>query len=227
MNKITWSIFIAVTVGLFALMAVMSSDSQINVNEIDVNTVQIASAQNGQISEHVKGNPDSKIILIEYGDYQCSACATQYPITKAVYEEYSDEIQLVFRNYPISNIHPNAKIAAAAAEAAGLQDKFWEMHDILYENQSDWDSTLGNDRIDSLADLANKINLDVDEFKSDISDSSVLAKIKFDQAVAEKAGITGTPSFYLNGEPVNGEDWSDFDKFKALIDKEIASIANN
>ncbi len=221
MNKITWSIFIAISVSLLALLVGLSSSSKIDVSKVDVTKIQSASIQNGQIGDHVYGNPNSKIILIEYGDFQCPACGTQYPITKALIEDYKDYIQLVFRNLPLTEIHPNAKLAAAAAEAAGLQNKFWEMHDKLYEKQSDWDSSVGNDRIDAMAKLAKSLNLDVEKFTKDMGTSAVLAKINYDQALTSKLEIKGTPTFYLNGKLLNGDTWSDLDKFKTQINNTL------
>src|SRR5699024_4048070 len=94
-----------------------------------------ASDKNGHIADHVRGNPDAKVVLVEYGDYQCPGCAGIAPALNTIADRYSEDLAFVFRNFPLSSIHPNAKVAAATAEAAGLQGKFWEMHDKLYQEQ--------------------------------------------------------------------------------------------
>lgn len=225
MNKITWSIFTAAVIGLMALLVVMSNQSKIDVSKVDTKQTQVANLQNGNIAEHVFGKADSKVVLIEYGDFQCPACGTQFPTTKAIAEYYKDQIKVIFRNFPLTSIHPNAKISAAAAEAAGLQGKFWEMHDMLYQKQSDWENLTGDARVDALVGYAKALNLDESKFKTDISSKEVLAKLSYDQALGTKDKIEGTPSFFLNGKLLSGDDWSDLDKFKAVINKELT--ANN
>lgn len=225
MNKITWSIFIAATVGLMTLLVVLSNGAKIDVSKIDVLAIQSASVQNGNIADHVYGNVESKVTLIEYGDFQCTACASQFPVTNAIMKEYKDKIKLIFRNFPLTAIHPNAKISAAAAEAAGLQGKFWEMHDLLYKNQTSWDDLTGESRVDAMVKFAEELKIDTSKFKEDMGSSAILAKISYDQAIGTKVNLQGTPTFYLNGKLMSGDDWSDIDKFKAALDAELKATA--
>jgi protein-disulfide isomerase len=127
-------------------MVVSSTNSNLNVNKVDTNTIQTANSQDGGIADHVFGKVGSKVTLIEYGDYQCPPCGAMFPVVKDVTEYYQNQLQYVFRNFPIPSLHPNAMAAAASAEAAGLQGKYWQMHNKLYDTQSDWSDLSATDR---------------------------------------------------------------------------------
>src|SRR5436190_16973129 len=111
--------------------------------------------------DHTQGNNEAAIVLVEYGDYQCPHCGKAYPIVKRMQEKLGDQLKFVFRNFPLTKIHPEATIAAVATEAAALQGKYWEMHDIIFENQDQVDK-------DSLLDYARELGLDIRQFKKDI-----------------------------------------------------------
>ena len=124
-------------------------------------------------ADHIQGNPDAPVILLEYGDYECPYCGAAYPVVKQIQKKMGKQLRFVFRNFPLTNIHPMAEIAAEAAEAAGAQDRFWEMHDALYENQ------------DSLSEetifvLAKKIGLDMEVITKDIDSQKYRPKINKD-----------------------------------------------
>ena len=121
MNKVTWIIFGVVVVLVFGGLVVYShaSNPSINVSNVDANSSISASAQNGQIADHVFGKADSKVIFIEYGDYQCPSCSGAHPQIKAATEAYKDKVAFIFRNFPLTTIHPNARAAAAASEGQG------------------------------------------------------------------------------------------------------------
>ena len=221
MNKIKWIIFATFTIGILAVLALISNGSKIDVSEVDVNAIQIASSENGNIADHVFGKAGSKVTLIEYGDYQCPPCGNIYPIVKSVSEKYKNQIQFVFRNYPIPSLHPNAKTAASVAEAAGLQDKFWEMHNKIYESQSDWSDLSITERGTFFENLASELKLNITKFKADIAESKINKKISYDTALAKKAGIEGTPSFYLNGTLVGSDTYGSETKFEEAINAEL------
>lgn len=222
MSKTKWIIFCALTIGVFGFLIIYSQNTKTDIKAIDTNAIQTANSQDGNIADHVYGNTKSKVIFINYGDYQCSACGVAHPQIKSIVEEYKDKIQFVFRNYPITSLHANAKAAAGAAEAAGMQGKFWQMHDILYEKQSDWDSLSGSERSDKFTSYAKDLNLDINKFNTDIASGDVTKKINYDAAIATKINITGTPTFYLNGKMLEGEVWGDEAKLKAELDAAIA-----
>ncbi|WP_131539059.1 DsbA family protein [Pedobacter nototheniae] len=147
--------------------------------------------------DHVQGSDSATIEIVEYGDYECPHCGNAYPIVKEIQETFGDQIRFVFRNFPLSESHEYAFPAALAAEAAALQDKFWEMHDALYENQH---------RIsdDLFEELATKIGLDMDQYRKDIESSNLEQRIEFDFESGVRSGVNGTPSFYVNGEKFDG-----------------------
>ncbi|NTW62195.1 thioredoxin domain-containing protein [Candidatus Saccharibacteria bacterium] len=186
--------------------------------------MQVANSQNGNIADHVFGKADSKVTLIEYGDFQCPPCAQTYPYVKEISEKYQEQLRFVFRNFPIPTNHPNAKAAAGTAEAAGLQGKYWEMHDLIYENQSNWSDLSISERTTFFEKLASKLGLNIAKFRADIITSAIDTKINFDYAVGKKAGVAGTPTFYLNGKLIDPSIWSDKTK---LADAVVTELKKN
>lgn len=187
------------------------------MSSVDVNKVQTASPQSGDIADHVFGKADSKVVLMEYGDFQCPGCGSAHPNIKEVTEKYKDQAAFVFRNFPLASLHPNARAAAAAAEAAGLQGKYWEMHNKLYENQEAWGSLNASERTEFFASYAREFSLNEATFKTDLQSSKINQKISFDQAVGKKAKVTATPTIYLNGKAIEQEVWQDKTKLDAAF----------
>jgi protein-disulfide isomerase len=148
-------------------------------------------------ADHIQGNPGAPVTLVEYGDYQCPHCGYAYPIVKSVQENFGDRLRFTFRNFPLKNIHPLAIRAAIAAEAASSQNKFWEMHDAIFENQRHL-----ND--DSFRYLAGKLNLDMEQFERDSNDDDVIEKVNNDFESGIVSGVNGTPTFFINGTRHNG-----------------------
>lgn len=234
MTKKAWIIVIILCVSILGGLVWMSRSNQIDVSGIDVNTIQEASAMNGNIADHTTGNMDSKVIMFEYGDYQCSGCAAAYPIVKQAVEKYSDKMGFIFRNFPLYSIHPNAFAASSAAEAAGIMGKYWEMHDYLYANNSAWVSLTGQDRTDYFVAAAKSLGLDTNRFTTLLTDPRVKKKIDFDVALGKVLNINATPSMFVDGVNVadqyyadgkivdEGTDgaqlvWSDADAFNTLV----------
>lgn len=211
MNRIGWIIFGAVVVLILGGLVVYSriSNPGIDVSNVDTNAVQAAGSDNGNIADRTFGKTDSKVVLIEYGDFQCPSCAGAHPTIKSILEEYQDKILFVFRNFPITSIHPNAKAAAAAAEAAGLQDKYWEMHDLIFESQNSWKDLSSSERTDKFKSYAEQLGLDVDRFTTDLSSADINKKLAYDMALAKKVGVSATPTFILNGNQLDQETSSD------------------
>jgi protein-disulfide isomerase len=154
----------------------------------------------GQPTSHVEGSGKSGVTLVEYGDYQCPYCEQYYPIVKQVAAKYNDQIKFQFRNFPLTSIHQNAFAGARAAEAAALQGKFWQMHDLLYDNQSQW-SESGNPQ-QFFQQYAQQLGLDITQFNKDYSSNKVNDAINADMAVGNKLNIQGTPTFFLNGKQI-------------------------
>lgn len=148
--------------------------------------------------DHIFGNPAATLELVEYGDYECPHCGRAYPIIKNIKQQLGSDLKFVFRNFPLSKIHPNAFLAATATEAAGAQGKFWEMHDIIFENQQN----LGPDHIVLYAD---RIGLDVEQFKNDLQQKQLIEKVETDFESGIRSGVNGTPTFFINGVRFTGE----------------------
>ena len=147
--------------------------------------------------DHIQGPGDAPVTLVEYGDYQCPFCGAAYPILKDVQARMADRLRFVFRNFPISTSHPNAELAAEAAEAAAVQGRFWEMHDLLYENQ---DRLGGED----LHVYAERLGLDLETFDSELAGHAYTARVREDFMSGVRSGVNGTPTFYLNGSRYDG-----------------------
>jgi protein-disulfide isomerase len=229
MNKYGWIIFSVVVVGLLGGLVIWtrSTNPTVNVSNVNNNSVLTANADSGNIADHVEGKADSKVILVEYGDYQCPSCGNAYPNVKTIMDEYGDRIALVFRNFPLTSIHPNAKVAAASAEAAGLQGKYWEMHDLLYQNQSAWETLDANKRTDGFVSFANQLNLDTTKFKADLTNAEINKKISYDMTLGKENDVSATPTFFLNGEKLDdatagGIVQGDLKAIKAKLDKLLA-----
>lgn len=151
-------------------------------------------------NDHVYGNINAAVELVEYGDYECPFCGRAYPIVKAIQEKLGADLKFVFRNFPLRKIHPNAYPAAVATEAAARQGKFWEMHDIVFENQRKLDP-------ESILHLANSIGLDMERFQEDILDETLMLKARKDFESGMRSGVNRTPTFFVNGKKFNG-DWA-------------------
>ena len=204
MSKRAWIIFVVICIAVLGGLVVLSRKDKADVSSTDQNSVIAASTANGDIADHVIGLKDSKVILIEYGDFQCPYCGEAYPNIKKIAEDYKSKITFVFRNYPLATMHANAKSAAAAAEAAGLQGKYWEMHDKLYETQKDWESLSPEQRTDAYVNYAKAVGVtDIEKFKTDMGGNNVNKKINFDLALGNKVQVSGTPTFILKGEKVS------------------------
>lgn len=181
------------------------------------NSTTVAPDQ-AQLTNLTTGSGTTGVTLIEYGDFQCPVCATYYPIVKQITEKYGDKITFQFRNFPLSEIHQNAVLAARAALAADKQGKFWEFHDILYENQNAWSGSQNASSI--FEDYAQKLSLNGDQFKTDMASSEVNAQIQADRTEAQKLGLTGTPTFILDGKKLDPSPTT-VEAFSAKIDEAI------
>lgn len=172
-------------------------------------------------TNHTVGANTAGVTLTEYGDFECSACAQYYPLVKQIKEKYGDKIAFQFRHFPLTEIHQNALISSRAAEAAGLQGKFFEMHDKLYENQQAWATSTNSAQI--FEDYAAQLGLNVDKFREDMRSSAVNDSVQADRAEAKKKSYSSTPTFEINGQKIdNPRSPEDFEK---LIDEAIAQNA--
>jgi protein-disulfide isomerase len=185
-----------------------------------------APASSNQPTQHVEGKNTKNVTLTEYGDYQCPICGSYYPVVQQVISKFSDQIQFQFRNLPLTSLHQNAFVAARSAEAAGLQGKYWQMHDLLYQNQSDW-SQMSNAQ-PTFESYAQELGLNMTKFKQDYSSEQVNNLINADMAAFQKTGQDqATPTFFINGKYFdNGNFATDsgpsVDKFTKVLNDAIA-----
>jgi len=226
MTRTRWIIFAVICTLILGGLVLLSKKDSVDVSSLDPS--KAVSQTETAIGDHVYGDASSEVVLIEYGDFQCPGCGGAFPQLKAIKELYKDDIAFIFRNFPLTNIHPNALAAATAAEAAGLQgeDKFWRMHDVLFQNQDAWSGATTAQRTDVFAEYAKNIGLDVNKFKEDLSNKQVAAKISRDRAFGQKLGITGTPTLYIGNEKLSDEEITDLiqGSGEKLMDKLDAAI---
>ncbi len=154
----------------------------------------------GAASNNWYGKEDGVITVTEYADFQCPACASFYPLFSQVKEQFKDEVRFEFKHFPLVQIHPNATAAHRAAQAAANQGKFWEMHNILYEQQQSWSQSQSPNAV--FEGYASQIGLDMDKYNSEVSTSEILAVINADIDAGKTLNVTGTPTFFIDGKIV-------------------------
>jgi protein-disulfide isomerase len=164
--------------------------------------------------DHVQGPADAAVTLVQYGDYECPYCGEAYPIVKAVQARMGERLRFVFRNFPISTSHPHAEHAAEAAEAADAQGRFWDMHDLLYENQRRL-------RDKDLREYATQLELDLERFDKELAEHVHAARIHEDFMSGVRSGVNGTPTFYING--VRHDDSYDADTLLDALERSASS----
>jgi protein-disulfide isomerase len=155
--------------------------------------------------DHVTGPDDAPVTLVEYGDYECPYCGMAYPMVKRAQQELKGQLRFVYRNFPLAELHPHARLAAQAAEAAAAQGKFWEMHDMIFEHQD------ALERQD-LIGYAKTLGLDIPQFESDLEAGTYAKKVRDDFRNGVRSGVNGTPTFFVNGERYDGS-WANKDAF--------------
>ncbi len=193
---------------IFAVLAVVAIGGSI----VFANYVSQQANEGVVIQQNIKGNPEAAVTLTEYSDFQCPACASFYPVIVELLEQYGDQIAFEYKHFPLISIHPFAVPAAKAAEAAGQQGKFFEMHDKLFENQSIWSNSANPTGF--FVTYAEEIGLDVELFRRHMRASLIEDKVNAEFNEARELGLTGTPSFFLNGERF---EFTSFDEFQAGI----------
>ena len=161
--------------------------------------------------DHAAGDPNAPVTLVEYGDYECPHCGHAYPIVRSIQHRLGKKLRFVFRNFPLAESHPHARHAAEAAEAAADQGKFWEMHDLLYENQ---------DRLEDedLIGMARRLKLDAEAIATALEDGTWTARVREDFRSGVRSGVNGTPTFFINGERYDGA-WPDEDAFVRVLER--------
>lgn len=158
-------------------------------------TEQASSGKPGAKPPHIRGDSKAPVTIEEFGDFQCPPCGNLSPILGKIEHEFGARLRVVFRQYPLS-VHPHATLAARAAEAAGLQGRFWEMHDALYRTQNAWSTA--TDARSAFLEYAGTLGLDRARFEKDLESDQVIARVEADQARANSLGVSRTPTLFLN-----------------------------
>jgi len=166
--------------------------------------------------DHIRGPADAAVTLVEYGDYECPHCGRAYPIVKTIQKQMGPKLRFVFRNFPLRESHPHAEQAAEAAEAAGAQGKFWEMHDRLFERQFALDG-------EYLVEYAGELGRDVARFRTELSSGAYAPRVREDFRSGVTSGVNGTPTFFING--VRHDDSWEFEPLLAAL--EDAAVARS
>jgi len=204
-----WGISALVLGGMvFGMVKIASRNSPNNKQPLSLASAVIE-------SDWIKGNKESKVIITEYSDFQCPACASYYGLVKQLHKDFGDRIAFVYRHFPLRQIHANAEIAALSAEAAGKQGKFWEMHDMIFENQKKWEGDKNAKEI--FIGYAEELGLNAEQFKQDLDSKEVKEKVEADYQSGVKAGVNHTPTFFVNGGEIQNP--RSYEEFKNIINE--------
>jgi protein-disulfide isomerase len=163
--------------------------------------------------DHIQGDPHAPVTLLEYGDYECPHCGRSYPIVKQLQENFGRRLRLVFRNFPLTESHPHAESAAETAEFAGAHHKFWEMHDLLFENQDRLGGPL-------YAELARSLDLDPVALRKALATREFAPRVRADFSGGARSGVNGTPTFFINGRRHDAA--FDYEDLAQAIDAELS-----
>ena len=204
-----WGISALVLGGMvFGMVKIASRNSQDNKQPLSLTSSVIE-------SDWIKGNKEAKIVITEYSDFQCPACASYYGVVKQIHKDFGDNLAIVYRHFPLRQIHANAEIAALSAEAAGKQGKFWEMHDMIFENQKKWEGEKNAGEI--FIKYGEDLGLNIEKFKQDLDSKEVKDKVEADYQSGIKAGVNHTPTFFLNGAEIQNP--RSYEEFKNIINE--------
>lgn len=215
MSKGFWAVIAAIVILFVGIAAFGGNDEAKDTN----------SSKDSSLSNNVEGKGTSGVTLVEYGDYECPYCVAAAPVVKAGVAAFGDEIKFQFRHFPLTNIHRNAFAAARAAEAAALQGKFWEMHDSLYDASNNLAWTKATNPNTFFEQYAKSIGLDVEQYKKDFASSQVNDTVNADMEEGQRLGITGTPTFFINGKKVTIEPT--IDSFNKAVNEALAKQSSD
>lgn len=155
--------------------------------------------------DHAAGPDDAAVTLVEYGDYECPYCGMAHPVVKRIRRELGSQLRFAFRNFPLAEAHPHAQTAAQAAEAAGAQGRFWEMHDAIFEHQDALE-------VEDLLRYAGSLGLDTAQISRDLEAGTYTKRVRDDFRSGVRSGVNGTPTFFVNGTRYDGS-WANENAF--------------
>lgn len=216
MTKSRWIIFSVICVAILGVLVFTSSQDDAKFSG-DANKIE----STGDFKDHVYGSKSNKVVLIEYGDFQCGGCGGMFPIVKMLKEKYKEDLTFVYRNFPLTSFHPNALAAATVAEAAGKQGKFFEMHDKLFQDQKLWQDASIDNRDKQFQGYARELGLDIKTYTRSLTDANINKKINRDRSIGKSAGVTSTPTFFLQGKKLEQNVWGATASFEKAVQEAI------
>lgn len=229
MKQITKSFaFFALLIAMAFIVACDSKPASKNTATNANTAAKVAPTQNpnapaGAQPPNMLGSPTATVTLEEFADFQCPTCAQVHTMMKNIQSTYGSRIKFIYRNFPLTQIHKNADAAALASEAAGMQNRFWDMQNQLYTSQPAWSNSA--DASAQFAEYAGKLGLDVEKFKSDMSSMMTRKRVDDDVARARALGINSTPTLYINGKSVPFEQMK-IETLRQIIDAELQKGGN-
>jgi protein-disulfide isomerase len=209
------SVVVGLSLLIFSIIRLASSPGVEVSGRPEVSLTEISE------NEWIKGNPKAKVTLVEYSDFQCPTCGIFYPIVKKMESEFGDQLRVVYRHFPLG-MHAYAELAAQAAEAAGKQGKFWQMHDLIFDSQQEWSKMVGSARGKFLG-YAKELALDLPRFEADLDSKATRQAVEEARRSGERVGVSSTPTFFLNGVQI--KNLRSENELRNLIQKAIAGGA--
>lgn len=213
MKWITFGVVATIIVGLIGFIIYSSQQKKAEQERLANTPVTIEN------TGWVTGATDSaSVTLVEFADFQCPACKANEPFVEQILADYPDDVKFVYKHFPLTSIHKNAEAAAVAAEAAGKQDKFWEMHNLLFEKQAEWEGLGAGQVQDTFVSYAQSLGLNTDTFRKDLEDKELAKKITAQQNEGLSLGVMGTPTFFINGKRVES---GSYELLKNAVESEL------
>lgn len=176
------------------------------------------------VGDKARGKLDSKVVVTEFADFQCPACKTFSPVLQQLFDEYGDRVAFQYRHFPLLSIHPNANEAARAAQVAATEGKFWEMHDLLYERQSDWSKVSGSDAGEIFADYAEELDINRNSFVEAYNSEEIIGIVNSELDQANELRLEGTPTVFVNQKQSRSLSYQDI---KDLIELELSAVSTD
>jgi protein-disulfide isomerase len=213
MKWITLGVVATIIIGLFGFIIYSTQQKKAEQDRLANTPVTISD------SGWTKGATESAgVTLVEFADFQCPGCAQNAPLVTQLLQEFPEDVKFVFKHFPLSSIHKNAVMAGVAAEAAGKQNMFWEMHDLLFNQQAEWSALGASEVKEKFVEYATTLGVDADMFRKDLDDKALAQKVNDQQSEGISLGVMGTPTFFLNGKRIES---GNYELLKSAVQSEL------